>query len=101
MKLLYVSTLALGIAAAAAPSYNVTLSDTVSAAGTQLSAGDYKVEMQGDKAVFKAGKKTFAVPAQLQPTDQKNPSTTAVIAGAKLREIDLAGTKSKIVFAAE
>jgi hypothetical protein len=77
----------------------VTLTDPVSAAGTQLNAGTYKVEMQGDKAVFKAGKKTFAVPAQLQPTDQKNPATSAIVAGAKLKEIDLAGTKSKIVFA--
>ena len=101
MKLIYLSTLALGIAAAAS-SYNVTLSDTVSAAGTQLSAGNYKVDMQGDKAVSEVGKKTFTVPAQLQSTDQKNPSTTAIIgAGAKLREIDLAGTKNKIVFASE
>ena len=79
----------------------MTLSDPVSAAGTQLSAGHYTVEMQGDKAVFKAGKKTVAVPATLQSTDQKNPSTSAVIGGGKLREPDLAGTKSKIVFAAE
>jgi hypothetical protein len=100
MKILCLSTLALGIAAAAS-SYNVTLSDPVSVAGTQLSAGNYKVEIQGDKAVFTIGKKSFAVPAQLQSTDQKNPSTSAIIGAGKLREIDLAGTKSKIVFAAE
>jgi hypothetical protein len=101
MKLLCLSILGLGIAAAAS-SYNVTLADSVSAGGTQLAAGNYRVEMQGDKAVFRMGKKVFTVPARLQSTDERSQSTSAVIgAGSKLREIDLAGTKSKIVFASE
>ena len=82
----------------AASSHTVTLADTVSAAGTQLSAGDYKVEMAGDKAVFKKGKKTFEVPATLETGDQKYTSTSAIISDSRLREIDLGGTKNKIVF---
>ncbi len=97
-KLLCLSTLALGIATAAS-SYTVTFADAVSAGGIQLNAGNYKVEMPGDKAIFKQGKKTVEVPATLQTTNEKYSSTSAIIgAGSKLKEIDLSGTKTKVVF---
>ncbi|HWE53223.1 MAG TPA: hypothetical protein VG273_25755 [Bryobacteraceae bacterium] len=100
-KRLLFSALIAGTSAAASV-YNVTLNDSVSAAGTQLTAGNYKVEIQTGKAIFKAGKKTFEVPAALQTGDRKYTSTSAiVIAGAKLKEIDLGGTKNKIVFQTE
>jgi hypothetical protein len=95
------STLALGIASAAS-GYTVTFSDTVWIGATQLKAGEYKVEMQGDKAVFKNGNKTVAeIPASLGTNDQKYKHTSFSSTGSKIREIDLGDTKSKIVFAAE
>jgi hypothetical protein len=88
----------LGIANAATP-YDVTLLDNVSVGRTELKAGDYKVEMQGDKAVFKTGKKTVEIPATLGKSDQVFSSTVFVSQHSKLKEIDLGGTQDRIVFA--
>jgi hypothetical protein len=60
-----VSALAAGVASAASP-YDVQLLDSFSVGKAELKAGDYKVEMQGDKAVFTNGKKSVAVPATLE-----------------------------------
>jgi hypothetical protein len=98
-QLICLSTLALGIASAASP-YEVTLLDTFSVGKTELKAGDYKVEMQGDKAAFTTGKKTVLVPATLGKSDQTFASTVFVSQRSKLKEIDLGGTQDKIVFEA-
>jgi hypothetical protein len=92
------STLALGIASAGAP-YDITLLDTFSVGKAELKAGDYKVEMQGDKAVFTIGKKTVAIPATLGKSEQPFASTVFVSQRSKLKEIDLGGTQDKILFA--
>lgn len=92
------STLALGIASAAAQ-YDVTLLDKFTVGGTELKAGDYKVEMQGTKAVFTMGKKTVMIPATLGKSEQPFVSTVFVSQRSKLKEIDLGGTQDKIVFA--
>jgi hypothetical protein len=89
-------TLAVGIANAAP--YDVTLSDNVSVGRAQLKAGDYKVEMKGDKAVFTSGKKTVEVQATLEKSDQMFASTVLLSQHSKLQEIDLAGTQDRIVF---
>jgi hypothetical protein len=94
------TALALGIASAAS-SHNVNLKKPVTIGGTQLQVGQYKVEMQGDKAVFKAGKKVVEVPATLSKNDQKYGTTGIVTDGSKLIEIDLGGTTEKIVFSSE
>jgi hypothetical protein len=99
VHMICLSTLALGIASAAS-SYDVTLYNTVSVGGTELKAGEYKVEMQGDKAVFKSGKKSFQIPATLSSGDKKFGSTSLLSSNSKLTEIDLGGTKDKIVFSA-
>jgi len=90
-------TLALGIASAAS-SYSVKLNDSVSIGGTQLKAGEYKVEMVGDKAVFKIGKNVVEVPATVGKSDQKFTNTALVSEKSKLVEIDLGGTTTKILF---
>jgi len=92
------STLALGIATAGSP-YDITLLDTVSVGKAELKAGDYKVEIRGDKAVFTIGKKTITVPATLGKSDQPFASTVFVSQHSKLKEIDLGGTQDKILFA--
>jgi hypothetical protein len=99
-RLVCFSLLALGIASAADP-YKVTVLDAVSVGKTELKPGDYKLEMQGDKAVFTIGKKTVAVPATLSKSEQPFASTVFISQHAKLKEIDLGGTQDKIVFMAE
>jgi len=95
-RMICLATLALGIASAA---YDVTLYDNVTANGTQLKAGTYQVEMQGNMAVFKSGEKTIAIPATLAKSDSTYTSTVFISQRSKLIEIDLGGTQDKIVFA--
>jgi hypothetical protein len=97
-RLLCLATIALGVAGTAF-SYDVTLTDNFSVNGTQLKAGDYKIEMQGDMAVFTKGEKSVQLRATLGKSDQPYSSTVFVSQRSKLLEIDLGGTQDKIVFA--
>jgi hypothetical protein len=98
MKLTFGFTgLALGLASAAS-SHSFDLKKSVTIGSTQLQPGPYKVEMQGDKAVFKTGKSVVEVPATLGKSDQKFGTTGIVTVGPKLVEIDLGGTSEKILF---
>ena len=97
MKLTVGFALALGLASAAS-SHSVDLKKTVTIGTTQLQPGSYKVEMQGDKAVFKSGKNVVEVPATLGNGDQKFGTTGIVTNGAQLVEIDLGGSTEKILF---
>jgi hypothetical protein len=97
-KLIFcLATLTLGIAYAAS-SYDVKLYDSVWIGSTQLKAGDYKVAVQDGKAVFKSGKNVTEIPATLGTGDRKYEFTSLVTMDSKLQEIDLGGTKAKIVF---
>jgi hypothetical protein len=89
--------LALGLASAES-SHSVELKKTVTVGTTQLQPGSYKVEMQGDRAVFKRGKNVIEVPATLGNGDQKFGTTGIVTNGAQLVEIDLGGSTEKILF---
>lgn len=91
------ATVALGIASAAS-SYSVKISESMSIGSTQLKAGEYKVEMVGDKAVFKLGKSMVEVPATLGKGDQKYAYTEILSTNSKITEIDLGGTTTKILF---
>ncbi len=94
------AALALGIANAAS-SYKVKVFEPLWVGSTELKAGEYKVEMMGDKAVFKMGKSTVEISATFAANDKKFPSNALVTEGKKLVEIDLVGTADKIVFASE
>ena len=98
MKLTFgLGTLALGIASAGS-SYTVKINESVSIGGTQLKPGEYKVEMVGDKAVFKIGKSVVEVPATIGKSDQKYSDTALVSQNSKVVEIDFGGTTTKILF---
>ncbi len=85
--------------ASAASSYGVKFYDSVWIGGTQLKAGDYKIEMQGDKAVFKSGKTVMVeVPATMGKSDKKYNFTTLLSEDSKVSEIDVGGTMMKIMF---
>ena len=98
MKLtLGLTAFALGLASAAS-SHTFDLKKAVTIGSTQLQPGPYRVEMQGDKAVFKTGKSVVEVPATLGKSDQKYGTTGIVTNGPQLVEIDLGGTTEKILF---
>ena len=94
------TALALGFASAAS-SHSVDLKRSVTIGSTELQAGSYRVEIQGDKAVFKSGKDVVEVPATLGKNEKKYSTTGIVTNGAKLIEIDLGGTTDKILFGGE
>jgi hypothetical protein len=94
------ATLALEVASAAS-SYSVKLYDSMWVGAIQLKPGDYIVEMQGDKALFRSGRKVIEVPATFGTSEQKYKVTSMKSLDSHLREIDFGGTKAKIVFAAE
>jgi hypothetical protein len=90
------ATLALGVASAAS-SYKVTIPSDIWAGDTQLKAGDYKVQVEGNQATFMLGKQTIQVPASVEKNTLKTPETTLESTGTKLQAIDIGGTTMKIV----
>ena len=98
MKLtLTLATFALAVASGASH-YNLKLDSAQWAGDQQLKAGDYKVALVGDKAVFTSGKTVVEVPATLQKNDKKYSLTSYQATDSKIQEIDLGGTNTKIVF---
>ena len=96
--MLSLGTLTLALTAAE-NRYNLKVSSPTWVGATELKPGDYKIEMQGDKAVIRTGKTTTVeAPATLVNGDRKF-SVTAIEtgAGSKVTAIELGGTTSKIV----
>ena len=91
------ATLALGIASAAS-SYKVSFPSDTWAGDTQIKAGDYKVTVTGNQAVFTTGKQTVQVAASVENNASKFSDTMLEASGNKLQAIDLGGTTTKIVF---
>jgi len=90
----------LGIATAAS-NYHVRIADPTWVGTTELKPGDYQVSVDGDKVTFKLGKTIVAVAAKVETNASKYSDTMLDIktenGQAKLKELDLGGTKSKIV----
>lgn len=97
VKTLVLATLALA-AASAASHYTLNLDTAQFAGDKELKPGEYRVEMSGDKAVFKSGKTVVEVPATLEKSERKYALTTYQSVDKKIQEIDLGGTATKIVF---
>jgi hypothetical protein len=92
-----VATVALGVASAAS-SYKVKIDAPLSIGSTELKAGEYRVEMRGDKAVFKSGKTVIEVPATMGKSERSYRWTSVVTEGSKLQEIDFGGTTESMLF---
>ena len=92
----------LGIATAAS-NYHVKIADSTWVGQTELKPGEYQVSLDGDKVTFKQGKNVIAVAAKVETSASKFSETQMDIktenGQAKLKELDLGGTKSKIVIA--
>lgn len=97
------STLALTVASAAENTYHFTLQEPASVNGTTLKPGDYKIQVEGDKAIVKDGKKTvLEAPAKLETVEHKYSATAVDLDNvdnkARISEIHVGGTKTRIVF---
>lgn len=93
--------LAIGVASAAS-GYQVTLPEATTVAGHELKPGDYKVEVNGDKATIKAGKNTVEAAVKTVTGDAVYRETLVRYTNGDgkyhLSEIRLGGTKTKLVF---
>src|SRR5258708_1474199 len=103
MKKALAAMFVLGISAAyAASSYHVTLYKPTTINGTQLKAGDVKLELQGDKVVVKQGKTSVESTVTVQNAAQKFDATTVGYVGDsannQVQEIRLGGTTTKLLF---
>src|SRR5258708_6126901 len=86
-------------AANAATQNDVMLFSPTVVNGTELRPGGHKVEVEGDKAVFKRGKTLFETPVRVQHGGEKNRGNAVrYVQGRKLQEIRLDGTRTKLVF---
>jgi hypothetical protein len=98
--MLGVCVFSLGVAAAAS-SYHVTINEPLWVGQSQLKPGEYEVRVDGDKVTFKQGKTVVAVTAKIETSDSKfftNQMDIKTENGqAKLQELDLGGTKSKVM----
>ena len=90
----------LGIATAAS-TYHLRISDPTWVGTSELKPGEYEVQVDGDKVTFKQGKNVIAVSAKVETNASKFAGTQMDVktenGQAKLRELDLGGTKSKIL----
>ena len=89
-------------AASAAESHRVTLFSPAVVNGQELKAGDYRLELDGARAVFKKGKESVEAQVRVESADQKFASTAVrFLTGDgknKINEIRLGGTKTRVVF---
>ena len=96
-------TVAAAIASAASTTCRFDLSSPAWVGSTELKPGAYKVEVEGDKAVFqKGGKNVVEVPAKLEEGGQKHSNTALMTINQNgkpmLQEIQVGGTLTTIVF---
>lgn len=97
---LTLSVLTLG-ALAQAETYHVTLLKPSIVAGKELKPGEYKVEVNNDKAVISHGKDSVETKVKTESADKKYGSTTVryELEGEKykVQEIGIGGTKTRLV----
>jgi len=91
------ASFALAIASAAS-SYNVTFYQPVMINGSELKAGDYKLELKDKTAVIKQGKTATEAPVRVENDSQKYQRTAVRLNGNQVEEIRIGGTNTRIVF---
>ena len=96
------ATFALAIGMAASTNYKVNLLQTSVLNGKELKAGEYKIEIDGNKAVLKSGKTSIEAGVKVETSDSKFSSTSVrYLSGDgkyKIQEIRLGGTNTRLVF---
>ncbi len=90
-----------GLALAAGKKYDLRLYEPAMVGGTELKAGEYRVEVTDQKAVIKGFKVQTEAAVKVETGDSKyNTTTVRLSVGEKpqIKEIRLGGTKTKLVF---
>ena len=86
----------------AASGYTVNFSKPAMVGGTEIKAGNYKLELDGDKAVLKNGKTTVEADVTVETNPNKFDRTSACCLGEdgkyRLQEIRVGGTTTKVTF---
>lgn len=100
-----IKTLTIGLAtfalavAGAANSYQVKFFEPVVLNGTTVKPGEYKVEINNNKAVLMHGKDHVAeAPVKVQSNDAKYWNTTVHLTGKQVDEIQIGGTRTRLIF---
>jgi hypothetical protein len=92
----------LALSIASAETYRVNLNHPSTVKGTELKAGEYKLDVQNGKAVIDNGKQKVEVPVKVENADQKFGTTSVVYTEENgkrtIHEIQLRGTKTKLLF---
>ncbi len=101
MRRIAVAFLTIGLAMASAKSYTVNIFEPAVLAGQELKAGEYKLELTGNKMTLKAGKQVAESNVTVENLPSPNPTTSMKMdttAGKpQIKEIRLGGTKMKLV----
>jgi hypothetical protein len=95
--------LSLGLGAwAGGKTYTVTLYDPAMAGATELQPGEYKLDVDNDKAVIHKGKLSAENPVKIETAGEKYGATSLLLVKGDgklhIKEIHLGGTKTKLVF---
>jgi len=87
---------------AAAEVHKITLHQESIAGSEQLAPGNYKLKLDGEKAVLSKGKNSVNIPVKVETLENTNPSTTVRFVNAdgkyRIQEIRLGGTNKRLVF---
>ena len=91
------ASVALAVASAAS-SYNVTFYQPVMINGTELKAGDYKLELTDKTAIIKQGGTVAAAPVPIHTGNQKYDRNIVRLDRRQVEEIRIGGTGTRVVF---
>ena len=84
--------------ASAATSYRVTFFSPSNVAGTEVKAGEYRLEVKDGKAVLKQGKTVVEAAVRVETADKKVSDNAIKYEGSKVQEIRIGGTTTRLVF---
>jgi len=94
----------LGTAIAVAKSYKVTLFQPATVGDVQLAAGDYRLDVAGEKVVIRGGKVVAESPVKQETGNARYLTTTVRFDNSdgkmRISEVHLGGTATKLVLAA-
>ena len=101
MKKLILLFAILSLSMASAANYKIKLFQPATLKGTELKAGEYKIDVVGDKMTILNGKEKIDVPVKVEAASEKFNDTSVRFANENgkmlVRELRLGGTKTKVV----
>jgi len=101
MKRVLLTFATVALAIASAKTYRVTLYQPSTLAGTELKAGDYKLDVTGDKVTLTDGHKKAEANVTVDNVKEKFTTTTERYSNGdgeyRIKEIRVGGTNMKLV----